>query len=78
MVAVLQLGAPLSFLYPERAENNIYKGPVVFKSGYPVGVFFKGCEIFSEKFKGSENNPEKFKGSENNPENIKGSEKFPF
>ena len=34
------------------------KGPVFFKSEYPVGVFFKGCEIFSEKFKGSENNLE--------------------
>ena len=56
-----------------------YYGPVFFKSGYPVGVFFKGCEIFSEKFKGSENNPENFKGSENNPENFKGvrGAKFP-
>ena len=35
-------------------------------------MFFKGCEIFSEKFKGSENNPENFKGSENNLENFKG------
>jgi hypothetical protein len=35
---------------------------------YLVGVFFKGCEIFSEIFK----------GYENNPENIKGSENFPF
>ena len=39
-------------------------------------MFFKGCEIFTEKFKGSENNPENIKGSENNPENIKGSEKL--
>ena len=42
-----------------RDKSSVYvdvktKGPVFFKSGYPVGVFFKGCEIFSEKFKGSE------------------------
>ena len=55
-----------------RSKSPPTKGPVFFKSGYPVGVFFKGCEIFSEKFKGSENNPENFKGSENNPENFKG------
>ena len=48
-----------------RRVNLKVKGPVFFKSGYPVGVFFKGCEIFSEKFKGSENNPENIKGSEN-------------
>ena len=33
-------------------KKMIHKGPVFFKSGYPVGVFSKGCEIFSEKFKG--------------------------
>ena len=50
------------------------QGPVFFESGYPVGVFFKGCEIFSEKIKGCEIFSENFKGSENNPvpERIRG------
>ena len=43
------------------------KGRVIFKSGYPVGVFFKGCEIFVGKFKGYEIFPENHKGSENFP-----------
>ena len=61
----------------ERLTLKNLKGQVIFKSGYPVGVFFKGCEIFSEKFKGSENNQENFKGSDNNQENFKGSENDP-
>ena len=50
------------------------KGQVIFKSGYPVGVFFKGCEIFGGKFKGFEIFPENHKGSENfpSPRRIRG------
>ena len=59
-----------------RDHGNMDRGRS-FLSPDPVGVVFKGCEIFSEKFKGSENNRENIKGSENNPENIKGSENFP-
>ena len=39
-------------------------------------MFFKGCEIFSEKFKGSESNPENFKGSEITRKILRGA-KFP-
>ena len=40
------------------------KGWVIFKSGYPVGVLFKGSEKFSGKFKGYEIFPENIKGYE--------------
>ena len=43
------------------------KGRVIFKSGYPVGVFFKGCETFGRKFKGHENFPGYYKGYDNFP-----------
>ena len=52
------------------------KGRDIFKSGYPVGGFFKGSEIFSGKFKGYENFPKNCKGYENFPENCKGYEIF--
>ena len=53
------------------------KGWVIFKSGYPVGVFFKGYEFFSEKFKGYEIIPGNCKGYEIIPGNCKGYEIFP-
>ena len=45
------------------------------KSGYPVGVFIKGCEIFSEKFKESEMTRKILMGLKNFPsEKNKGCE----
>ena len=52
------------------------KGRVIFKSGYPVGGFFKGSEKIYGKFKGYEIFPEKCKGYENFLENCKGYEIF--
>ena len=40
------------------------KGLVMFKTGYPVGGFFKGCENLLGKFKGYEIFREIRKGSE--------------
>ena len=61
-------------------KSNIHKpypkGWDIFKSGYPVGGFFKGSEKFSGKFKGYENFPKNCKGYENYPENCKGYEIF--
>ena len=53
------------------------KGRDIFKSGYPVGGFFKGSEFFSVKFKGYENFLKNCKGYENFQENSKGYENFP-
>ena len=53
--------------FASETSNNWMLGRVIFKSGYPVGVFFKGCEIFGGKFKGYEIFPENHKGSENFP-----------
>ena len=45
-------------------DTFLCKGPVIFKSGYPVGVLFKGSEKFPRKFKGYEIFPENIKGYE--------------
>ena len=56
------LSSQIGTLFPRKLETYVNV------RGYPVGVFFKGCEIFSEKFK----------GCEIFPENNKWSEKFTF
>ena len=66
---------PVHFL--GKKSQIIPKGRDIFKSGYPVGGFFKGSVIFSGKFKGYENFPKNCKGYENFAENCKGYENFP-